>query len=181
MKLNYVEQKLLKKVNLFDYKDNNVNMNRVISKFGLRSSKEYRQYNKVALEIQQLVAILRTLPSESEVRQKIGKSLLDKLYRLGIINDVSSLEVVENFGVSYLCRRRITWILKKIKMAQHTQHAIDLVQHGHIKIGNDVVKDPAMLVTRQMEDLITWADGSKYKKHISEFHDTKDDFTLLNL
>ena len=46
-------------------------------------------------------------------------------------------------------------------------------------MGTDLVTDPAYLVTRTMEDYVTWVDTSKIKKHIMKYNDKLDDFDLL--
>ena len=46
-------------------------------------------------------------------------------------------------------------------------------------VGTDLVTDPAYLVTRTMEDYVTWVDTSKIKKHIMKYNDKLDDFDLL--
>lgn len=49
-----------------------------------------------------------------------------------------------------------------------------------IRIGPDVITDPAFLVTRNMEDFITWAEGSKIKKKILQYNDAMDDYDFLD-
>ena len=48
-----------------------------------------------------------------------------------------------------------------------------------MRVGTDLVTDPAYLVTRTMEDYVTWVDTSKIKKHIMKYNDELDDFDLL--
>lgn len=38
---------------------------------------------------------------------------------------------------------------------------------------------PQFLVTRSMEDFVTWVDGSKIKRAIKTYEDKVDDFDLL--
>lgn len=45
-------------------------------------------------------------------------------------------------------------------------------------MGTDVVTDPAYLVTRNMEDFVTWVDSSKIKRNIMRYRDKLDDFEL---
>ncbi len=42
------------------------------------------------------------------------------------------------------------------------------------------VTDPAFLVTRNMEDFVTWVDTSKIKRKVQKYNDRLDDFDLLN-
>lgn len=50
---------------------------------------------------------------------------------------------------------------------------------GHVRVGPNVVTDPAFLVTRSMEDFITWVDSSKIKRTILKYNDRLDDYDLL--
>lgn len=46
-----------------------------------------------------------------------------------------------------------------------------MIEQGHIRVGTDVVKDPAFLVSRTLEDFVTWVDSSKIRKHVMEYND----------
>ena len=39
--------------------------------------------------------------------------------------------------------------------------------------------DPAFLVTRALEDYVTWVDTSKIRRKISKYNDRLDDYDLL--
>ena len=56
------------------------------------------------------------------------------------------------------------------------KEAETFIQHGHVMIGNDAIKDIDFLVPRRLEDHITWSDASKIKKKIQEFKDQVDDY-----
>jgi U3 small nucleolar ribonucleoprotein protein IMP3 len=47
-----------------------------------------------------------------------------------------------------------------------------------VRVGTDVITDPAYLVTRNMEDFVTWVDSSKIKRNIMKYRDKLDDFEL---
>ena len=70
-------------------------------------------------------------------------------------------------------------MLIHMKMAHNLEEADNLIRHGHVRVGTDLVTDPAYLVTRTMEDYVTWVDTSKIKKHIMKYNDKLDDFDLL--
>ena len=50
---------------------------------------------------------------------------------------------------------------------------------GHIRVGPETVTDPAFLVTRSMEDFVTWVDTSKIKRKVLKYSDKLDDYLLL--
>lgn len=52
-------------------------------------------------------------------------------------------------------------------------------RQGHVRVGPQVVTDPAFLVTRSMEDFVTWVDSSKIKRTVMKYNDKLDDFDLL--
>jgi U3 small nucleolar ribonucleoprotein protein IMP3 len=48
-----------------------------------------------------------------------------------------------------------------------------------VRVGVDTVTDPAFLVTRSMEDFVTWVDTSKIRRHVLKYNDRLDDYDLL--
>lgn len=55
-------------------------------------------------------------------------------------------------------------------MSEYIKNATDLIEQGHIRVGTDVVKDPAFLVSRTLEDFVTWVDSSKIRQHVMEYN-----------
>lgn len=55
-------------------------------------------------------------------------------------------------------------------MSENIKAAVKLIEQGHVRIGPELVKDPAMLVTRTLEDFVTWVDSSKIRKHVLEYN-----------
>ena len=48
-----------------------------------------------------------------------------------------------------------------------------------VRVGPTTMTDPAFLVSRTMEDYVTWVDTSKIKRHVAKYNDKLDDFDLL--
>ncbi|CAI5467066.1 unnamed protein product [Closterium sp. Yama58-4] len=92
--------------------------------------------------------------------------LLNKLYNMGVIPTQKSLNLCDKLSVSSFCRRRLAVVMVRLKMAEHMREAVAFVQQGHVRIGPEAVRDPAFLVTRAMEDMLTWVDTSKIKHKI---------------
>ena len=78
-----------------------------------------------------------------------------------------------------LCRRRLPVVLVRLKFAETMREAVTLVEQGHIRVGPDTVMDPTYLVTRSLEDYVTWVDTSKIKRHVMKYQDKLDDYDLL--
>eukprot|EP01056_Protomagalhaensia_sp_Gyna25_P003667 Protomagalhaensia_sp_Gyna_25__3666@NODE_3295_length_635_cov_28_187919_g2763_i0_p1_GENE_NODE_3295_length_635_cov_28_187919_g2763_i0NODE_3295_length_635_cov_28_187919_g2763_i0_p1_ORF_typecomplete_len193_score28_18Ribosomal_S4/PF00163_19/2_1e09S4/PF01479_25/2_7e03S4/PF01479_25/4_2e06_NODE_3295_length_635_cov_28_187919_g2763_i057611 len=182
-KLTYLESKLLKKTDFFRYRqEDTTRENAVIGSFKLKNHEEYRQYLKMASCVKQLSRSLAQLPDDNELKITISRELRNKLYRMGVLESVNcSLEDCSQITVPMFCRRRLPILITKLKYAQHRTQAVDLVEHGHISIGADVVTDPATLVTRDMEDKIRWSEGSKMKRITKEFRGELDDADMMNI
>ncbi len=48
-----------------------------------------------------------------------------------------------------------------------------------MRVGPEAVLDPAFLVTRPMEDFVTWVDTSKIRRKVMQYNDKLDDYDLL--
>ncbi|KAK3000745.1 hypothetical protein RJ639_020464 [Escallonia herrerae] len=76
------------------------------------------------------------------------------------------------------------WNLAGISMsfqfAEHLREAVTYIEQGHIRVGPDTVTDPAFLVTRNMEDFVTWVDTSKIRRKVLEYNEKLDDYDAMN-
>ncbi|XP_053324626.1 U3 small nucleolar ribonucleoprotein protein IMP3 isoform X5 [Spea bombifrons] len=100
-------------------------------------------------------------------------------YAMGLIPTKQSLQLCETISASSFCRRRLPSIVVKLRMAQNLKTAITFIEQGpDIRVGPEVITDPAFLVTRNMEDFVTWVDSSRIKKHVMEYNEERDDFDL---
>ncbi|GKT45110.1 U3 small nucleolar RNA-associated protein 10 [Colletotrichum spaethianum] len=159
-KLKYHEQKLLRKHDFITYKQ-------------VPRPSPLAQYTKPG-------QIISLMPPENAARRKHEKLLLDKLYDMGILSTASKLSAVEhNVTVSAFARRRLPVVMTRLRMAETVQAATKLIEQGHVRVGTETCVDPAFLVTRSMEDFVTWTVGSKVKRNIMKYRDKLDDFELL--
>ena len=175
-KLKYHEQKLLKKTNLVQWrKENNIRIGDIMARFGLESSEEYHDYNRLVGKINSLTNFIRQMDPDDKVRISITKQFVDRLFNLGIINS-PTLQECEKVTVSHVCRRRFSAVLVHLNFCQKISDADRYIRQGHVRIGPNVITNPAMLVSTDMEDYIGWAHGSKIQAHVQEYNETFDDF-----
>lgn len=180
-KLKYHEYRLLRKSDFLKWKrESNLREIKVSRRYHLSNTQEYHLYNKLVGDIKHLVSKLKQLPADDDVRIQRTQELVAKLYDMGIISVKSGLEVCDNVTVSALCRRRLPVVMLRLKFVENLTEAISFIEQGHIRIGPKIIKDPALLVTRHMEDFITWVDTSKIKRKVAQFNDNLDDYDLLN-
>ena len=179
-KLKYHEQKLLKKVDFLNWKnDRNLREVKVMRRYHVQDREDYRKYNKLCGLITKLVSRLKKLPADDEFRVDLTERLLAKLYQTGLVATKSSIAKAEGLAVSAFCRRRLPVVLMRLKMAETLKEAVTFIEQGHVRVGPEVVTDPAFLVTRSMEDFVTWSDSSKIKRTVLKYNDKLDDFDLL--
>jgi U3 small nucleolar ribonucleoprotein protein IMP3 len=99
---------------------------------------------------------------------------------MGVITTKKSLAQVDKLSTSSFCRRRISVVMVRLRMSETLREAVTFIEQGHVRVGPDTVTDPAFLVTRSMEDFVTWVDTSKIKRKVLQYNDQLDDFDLLN-
>lgn len=179
-KLKYHEQKLLKKVDFITWKSDKEHRElKIIRKYHLQKREDYTRYNKLSRMIQSLAAKLKELDSNDQFRVESTTKLLEKLYCIGVVPTRKSLELCDKLPASAFCRRRLPVVMVKLKMAQRVSDAAKFVEQGHVRVGPELITDPAFLVTRNMEDFVTWTDTSKIRKHVLEYNEQRDDFDLM--
>lgn len=180
-KLQYHEYRLLRKADFLKWKrESNLREVKTARRYYLSNPKEYHTYNKIVGEVTHLCSKIKDLPPDDQVRMESTEKLLNKLYDMGLIPIKHGLDSCNKINVSSICRRRLPVVMMRLKLAQNLREATTFIEQGHVRIGPNVVKDPALLVTRNMEDFVTWVDTSKIKRKVAQFNDKLDDYDLLN-
>lgn len=181
-KLKFHEEKLLKRVDFYEWdEDKGHTESKIIQRFHLQNRGDYSKYYKLCSEIRKFAYTASKLDSKDPVRLKHEELILNKLEDMGIFPvgkkpKVSDLE--HQITVSNFCRRRIPVVMWKLKMAETIRDATLFVEQGHVRIGPQVITDPAFFVTRKMEDYLTWVDESKIKRNIAKYRQEVDDFLM---
>mmetsp|Transcript_2735 Transcript_2735/g.8040 ORF Transcript_2735/g.8040 Transcript_2735/m.8040 type:complete len:182 (+) Transcript_2735:116-661(+) len=178
--LKHHEQKLLRKVSLYSWKgDENIRTAKILRRYHIQNREDYVAYSKICGQVTKLSAKLKTLKADDPFRIAMTEQLLDKLFDMGIVTTKKSLQKAEEITASALCRRRLPVVMVRMKMAETVRTAVTLVEQGQVRVGPHVVTDPAFLISRSMEDFVTWVDSSKVRKTVAKYNDKLDDFDLL--
>ena len=153
-KLKYHEQKLLRKVDFTTYKwENDHRTAAVIRRYRLSNGKDYASYNKLCNSLKQLTQKLSELDPADPVRRRHETLMLEKLFDLGILGTGGGgkgklSDVPHKVTVSAFCRRRLPVVMQRLRMADTLEAAIKFVEQSHVRVGQEVITDPAYLVTR---------------------------------
>lgn len=178
--LKHHEKKLLRKVDLYSWKnEDNLHIARVMRRYHIQNREDYNSYRRIVGMVTKLSNKIKSLKPDDSFRIAMTDQLLTKLRNLGIIDTDKSLEKADSLNVSAICRRRLPVIMMRLKMAQDLRAAVTWIEQGQVRVGPDVVTDPSFLVTRSMEDFVCWVDQSKIKRTIQKYNDKLDDFDLL--
>lgn len=178
--LKHHEKKLLKKVDFLQWKsDQNIREVKILRRYHIQKREDLHKYNKLVGEVKKLCHKLIKLDPRDLYRTKMTEALLEKLFSMGVITNTKSLAIANALTSSAFCRRRLPVIMVRNKMAETLKEAVAFIEQGHIRVGPETVSDPAFLVTRSLEDFVTWVDTSKIKRTISKYNDKLDDYVLL--
>lgn len=83
--LKYHEQKLLKKVDFFNWKkEHNLHEIQVMRRYHVQRREDYLKYNKIVGMITKIVSLVKKLDAKDPFRAMITESLLEKLYGGGV-------------------------------------------------------------------------------------------------
>ncbi|KAH9620501.1 hypothetical protein KSS87_020038 [Heliosperma pusillum] len=157
--LKFHEKRLLKKLNLLEWKREGGHREAgVMQRYLVTDGDDYKKYNVMCRMVQKLVNILKQMDPRDPFRIQMTDQLLEKLYNMGAIPNRKSLAQ---------------------KFAQHKKAAVQYIEQGHIRVGVETVTDPAFLVTRNMEDLLTWETSSRINVKIRQYNDNLDDYDLM--
>ncbi|EJW04312.1 hypothetical protein EDEG_01436 [Edhazardia aedis USNM 41457] len=175
-KLRFHEQKLLRKVDFNLYKSTNtVREQQITARFYLQNRDTYHFYNCIVGKIRKLAFALSKLKDTDEVKNSLGKNIVNRLFAMGLIKE-KKLIACSKISVSAFCSRRLPTVMIRNKMVENMKAANLFVEHGHVSIGNKVITDCNTIVSKGMEDFIKWRDGSKILKKIEVFNENHDDF-----
>jgi U3 small nucleolar ribonucleoprotein protein IMP3 len=171
--LRWHERRLLKRADFLQWKSDAAEREvRVLRRYRIQRREDYTKYNRLVGVIHKLSSRLQALSADDPERISGTEQLLSRLYALGLISTSSSLAACERLTASSFCRRRLPVVLFRLRFASSISEAVRLVEQGHVRVGPEVVTDAALLVTRSMEDFVTWAEGSSIKAKVDAYHES---------
>lgn len=172
-------------------------------RYHIQDRDDYAKYNRLCGSIQHLALRLSKLPSTDPFREKTESSLLGKCYDMGLVDVGNKMsDLFTKITVSSFARRRLGVVMVRLKMSEtvkqvraadfrldvrialltilfYTFQAVTYIEQGQVRVGPDAITDPAFLVTRNMEDFVSWVDQSRVRKSIARYTGEHDDYDLL--
>ena len=96
----------------------------------------------------------RSLAAKRDKTQE--KVLIDKLHRMGLLEKDAGLDSVLSLTSENLLERRLQTFVFKKNLANTINHARQLITHGHIAVNGRKIVYPSFIVTRELEDKISF-------------------------
>jgi len=126
--------------------------------FGLRRKREIWKAESILRSFRRRA---RNLAAKRDKEEE--KVLLDKLHKMGLLGKNAGLDDVLSLMVENLLERRLQTVVLKKNMANTPKQARQLITHGHIAIEGRRTIYPSFIVTRDLEDKISFYKGSSIK------------------
>ncbi|GAB1606941.1 U3 small nucleolar ribonucleoprotein protein IMP3-like [Argonauta hians] len=179
-KLKFHEEKLLKKVDFICWEvDNNLQEVKMMRRYHILKRENYTKYKGLARNIREVARKIKEVDQKDPYRIDATSRLLEKLYNLGIISTKQSLMLANKVTAAAFCRRRLPVMMVRCHMAENLKTATKFIEQGHVRVGPEVITDPAFLLTRTMEDFLTWTDTSKIRRQVLDYNNLRDDFDIM--
>jgi len=132
--------------------------NALMKTFGLRRKHEIWKAESI------LRSLRRRARNLAAKRDKIQeKILLDKLFKMGLLNKNASLDDVLSLNLENILERRLQIIILRKNMANTPKQSRQLITHGHIALEGRKIIYPNFFVSRELENKISFYSGSKIK------------------
>lgn len=134
---------------------------RVLKKeYGLKNKKEIWKASSIVKRFKDQTKKLTA--SSSEQSKKEEKQLLNRLYKLNLLEKDSKLDDVLKLTVKDVLNRRLQSIVYKKGLTKTIDQARQFIVHGHVAIKNRKINVPSYLLLRGEEDHIGFASKSKF-------------------
>ncbi len=132
---------------------------KLMEKYGLRRKRELWRAQAILRNFRRRARDLLANPDENA-----KKTLIAKLYRLGLVEKDASLEDVLKLSVEDILERRLQTVVYRKGLANTIKQARQFIVHGHIAVNGRRMPFPSALVRREWEDKIGYYFKSPFAK-----------------
>jgi len=131
---------------------------KLLGQYGLRNKRELWRHKTMLSKFRGIArSLIGTGPEE---RRTVEEELLTRLKKLGIIHETAVLDNVLDLTIEDILERRLQTIVFRKSLTKTIHQARQLITHGHIAIGNQVVTVPSYFVTKDEENQIAYSPQS---------------------
>lgn len=125
---------------------------RLVGEYGLKNKRELRRLEELLRRIRGTARKLFVLPEEEKARKT--KEIISRLSKIGVLTETAVLDDVLKLTVRDFLDRRLQTIVFRKGLAKTIHQARQLIVHGHISIGDRVIRKPGKLLTVEEEEQV---------------------------
>jgi small subunit ribosomal protein S4 len=134
---------------------------RLLREYGLKNKKELWRAHTFAKNLRAYAKYLNARKAAGFDISKEESLFLDRLKRYGLLKENATLTDVLNITTRDILERRLQTIVYRKGLARSIKQARQLIVHGHIIVGENVITSPGYLVKKDEEDKIAYNPYSK--------------------
>jgi small subunit ribosomal protein S4 len=135
----------------------------LIKNYGLRKKQEIWKFESILRSYRRRARDLAAKKDKTE-----EKILLDKLYKMGLLNKTATLDNVLSLKIEDIISRRLQTIILKKAIANTVKQARQFITHGHIAVNGRKITYPSFMITRDLEDKIEFYGKSLNKPEMKD-------------
>jgi small subunit ribosomal protein S4 len=132
----------------------------LIGEYGLKNKRELRRFATFLRKIRDVAR--STFGLSADERDRVSSELINRLYKLGILEDNATIDDVLRLTVRDILERRLQTIVYKKGLAKSIYHARQMIIHRHIMVGDRIIDRPGYMVSRDEEDSVRINPSSPY-------------------
>lgn len=121
----------------------------IVKTFGLKKKREIWRSETISRKFRRLA---RELAAKADKEKE--KKLVEKLVKLGLLNEGSTIDDVLELSTEKFLQRRLQSILVQKNICSSAKQARQLIVHGHVRISGRRIVYPSYLVSRNEEEKI---------------------------
>ncbi|EMA36587.1 30S ribosomal protein S4 [Halococcus hamelinensis] len=133
----------------------------LMGRYGLKNKEElWRAESQLRDFRREARRLLGNAQGDAEEAEREGEPFLNRLRRLGILNEADSIDAVLSLDTTDVLERRLQTVVYRNGLANTPKQARQFVSHGHIVIGDSRVTAPSRKVSTTEEDQVAFDEGS---------------------
>lgn len=136
----------------------------LIRDYGLKSKKEVWKTETILRGFRREARKL--MAASGGQADKESSQLLDRMRRLGLVDEDSDIVDVLSLDIEDVLDRRLQSVVHKNGLARSPDQARQMIVHGHIVVGDGRVTEPGYLTSIEEEELVDYHSGSSFEGRI---------------
>ena len=150
---------------------------RLVGQYGLRNKRKLWRHRTMLSNFRGIARSILGIPAEERGEKEMN--LINRLRRLGILNETSGLDEVLDLSIEDILERRLQTLVFRRGLSTTIHQARQLIVHGHIAISRRRISSPSYLVLKNEEGQITYASTSPLANHTHPLRKIVDTSTKI--